>query len=663
MASGSEIPIISILYVDDEPGLLEIGKLFLETNGDFRVDISVSANASLETLAKVSYDVIVSDYQMPEMNGLQFLKEVRKKFPDLPFILFTGRGREEVVIEAINNGADFYLQKGGDSKSQFSELAHKIRQSVRRRKAEQALAESRDYLNMIFSSVRAGILVIDAETHRIVDINPAAAELIELPPGQIKGRICHNYVCPAEVGKCPITDFGHSVDNSEKILITAKGKSIPIIKYVTRITLAGKPVLLETFIDNTQRKEAEQELRRAYTELKQNQEEVQAAYAELAANEQVLLHDYAQLIENERTVRETAEQLHTLFDSANDAIFVVSDGVFIRCNRKTSEMFGCVDISEILGHSPAEFSPEYQPDGVKSADRVPANDREVLAGKRLSFEWVHTRCDGTPFYAEVSLNAVKIGGKMCVQSIVRDISDRKRAEQAAALANRKLYMMNEFTRHEITNTLTGLLGLVDMAHGMPAGKERDQLNREMRMQALSIQKQISFTKEYEEIGVKEPQWQNVRAMIPTSFKPPISLPSILDGLEIYADPLVANIFTYLAENVVRHGERATTIRIRAEHKGPNLKIIFEDNGIGVPDAIKTTVFQRKIGEKKGMGLFLIREILGITNITISETGIFEEGARFEIVVPEGGFRHPHPIPDEKGKVTGSSPEETASNPS
>jgi len=639
MVPGAGKSLISVLYVDDEPGLLDIGKLFLEDDGDFHVDTETSAQAALTTLGKRTYDVIISDYQMPEMDGLAFLRQVRVQYPDIPFILFTGRGREEVVIEAINNGADFYLQKGGEPMSQFSELSHKIRQAVRRRKAELALAESRDYLNLIFSTVKAGILVIDAKTHQITDINPAAAALIGLPREQIIGKECHRYVCPAEVGKCPITDLGQTVDNSEKILITAEKKTVPIIKYVTMVTISGKPALLETFIDNTERKQAEQDLRKAYGELKQNQEEIQAAYAELAANEQVLLHDYAALIESERNLRETAEQFQKLFDSANDAIFVISEGIFVRCNRRTPAIFGCTDTAEILGHSPAEFSPEFQPDGLRSAEKVVANDHAVLAGSALSFEWVHTRRDGTPFFAEVSLNAVEIGGKKCVQSIVRDISDRKRAEQAAALANRKMYMMNEFTRHEITNTITGLVGLVDMAYGLPAGEGRDQLNREIKGQILTIQKQVAFTKEYQEVGVKEPRWQQVRRMIPASFQPEISVSPALDDLEIYADPLIAKIFTYLAENVVRHGKWATRIEISTVQHGPGLKLLFVDNGEGVPDDMKSVIFERKIGERKGVGLFLIREILAITGMSITETGAFGEGARFEITIPEGGFRY------------------------
>jgi len=100
---------ISILYVDDEPGMLDIGKLFLERGGQFSVDIITSAPAALTLLDSKKYDAVIADYQMPEMDGIEFLKRVRASGNTIPFILFTGKGREEIVIQALNAGADFYL--------------------------------------------------------------------------------------------------------------------------------------------------------------------------------------------------------------------------------------------------------------------------------------------------------------------------------------------------------------------------------------------------------------------------------------------------------------------------------------------------------------------------------------------------------------------------
>ena len=117
----------SILYVDDNADLLELGELYLETTGDFSVTTTDSADHALALISGQSFDIILSDFDMPVMNGIGFLSEVRTRYRDIPFILFTGRGREEIVVEAIDKGADFYLQKGGDVKAQFAELAHKIR--------------------------------------------------------------------------------------------------------------------------------------------------------------------------------------------------------------------------------------------------------------------------------------------------------------------------------------------------------------------------------------------------------------------------------------------------------------------------------------------------------------------------------------------------------
>ena len=133
---------IRVLYVDDEPSLLEIGKLFLEREGGFDVDTFESASDALIRLETKRYDAILSDYQMPGMDGITFLTRIRTSGNKTPFIIFTGRGREEVVIEALNNGADFYIQKGGDPLAQFAELSNKIRYAVSRKQSEAALEVS-----------------------------------------------------------------------------------------------------------------------------------------------------------------------------------------------------------------------------------------------------------------------------------------------------------------------------------------------------------------------------------------------------------------------------------------------------------------------------------------------------------------------------------------
>ena len=206
---------------------------------------------------------------------------------------------------------------------------------------------------------------------------------------------------------------------------------------------------------------------------------------------------------------------------------------------------------------------------------------------------------------------------------------------------KKLFMMNEVTRHEIKNIITGLIGCVDMAYSMPVGGERETLNREIKHLILMIQRQIDFTKEYQEIGIHLPEWQKVRELIPSPDGISVRISPEIPSLEVYADPLLAKIFVYLTENVARHGVHATEITIRSHHTPHGTVIVFEDNGIGVPPVMKKIIFTRKEGDQKGMGLFLVREILAITGITITENGTYRSGARFEIVVPESGYRILH----------------------
>ena len=149
---------ISVLYVDDEEILLQAGSRYITHRyPEISVETVPSAREALEMLAKTDYDAIISDYQMPETNGIEFLKILREAGNDIPFVIFTGRGREEVVIEAINSGVDFYLQKGRDPKSQYAELIHKVRSAVRRHRTEQALIESEQRLALAMEATKDGI--------------------------------------------------------------------------------------------------------------------------------------------------------------------------------------------------------------------------------------------------------------------------------------------------------------------------------------------------------------------------------------------------------------------------------------------------------------------------------------------------------------------------
>jgi PAS domain S-box-containing protein len=164
-----------VLYIDDEPGLLEVTRAFLELDGTLEVDIEQIPLRALERLSKGTYDAIISDYQMPEMTGIDLLKRVRSSGSKVPFILFTGKGREDVAIQALNNGADFYLQKGGDPMVQFGELRNVLLQLGEKIRAQRALDESENKYRQLVESANSIILKMDIEGHVLFVNGPGLA--------------------------------------------------------------------------------------------------------------------------------------------------------------------------------------------------------------------------------------------------------------------------------------------------------------------------------------------------------------------------------------------------------------------------------------------------------------------------------------------------------
>ncbi|MCK9581077.1 MAG: PAS domain S-box protein [Methanoregula sp.] len=294
----------SLLYVDDEPELLEIGKLFLENTGDFTVIPVLSAGEGLARLGQQDFDAIISDYQMPEMDGIDFLKNVRKSCGNIPFILFTGRGREEVIIQAINNGVDFYLQKGGDPKAQFAELGHKIHQAVSRRRAERALSDSEKRFADIINFLPDATFAIDTRG-KVITWNKAIEEMTGISAEEILGKGDFEYSLPFYGKRRPILiDLIFERDegvlgfysnirrdgntlSAETNLPHPKGtpiyvlaKASPLFNKEGKITGA-----IEAIRDITDRKKSEEILLSVNEQLSASGEELRAQYDELAETE------------------------------------------------------------------------------------------------------------------------------------------------------------------------------------------------------------------------------------------------------------------------------------------------------------------------------------------------------------------------------------------
>jgi len=177
---------LNVLSVDDEPDLVELSKEILESMHGMRVHTATSAKEALGLIKEMRFDAIVSDYQMPVMDGISFLKRLRSEKNDTPFILFTGRGREEVVVQAIDSGADAYVQKGTDIRSAYAELAHKIKTSVVRFRAERAMEESEVRYRSMIDGSPMGIFLADLKGGCTYG-NPAWLEMTGLDQEKVAG--------------------------------------------------------------------------------------------------------------------------------------------------------------------------------------------------------------------------------------------------------------------------------------------------------------------------------------------------------------------------------------------------------------------------------------------------------------------------------------------
>jgi PAS domain S-box-containing protein len=228
--------------------------------------------------------------------------------------------------------------------------------------------------------------------------------------------------------------------------------------------------------------------------------------------------------------------------------------------------------------------------------------------------------------------------------VLRDITERKEVELALADANRKIRLLSSITRHDIQNQLAGLSGYLELSRdSLDNPSDMSRYLAKMQMVAKAIDSQIAFTRDYENLGGGPPIWQDVRTCIRESMEGlafggiQVRIDPI--DLEVLADPLLGKVFYNLFDNALRYGGSGmTTILVSSFAEGTCQVIVVSDDGQGVAEKEKERIFFKGFGKNTGLGLFLTREILSLTNITIVETGGTGRGARFEIRVPPDRFR-------------------------
>jgi PAS domain S-box-containing protein len=603
---------ISVLCVDDQPGLLELCRIFLEQTGEFRVDTAESAEEALEELKKKQYDVIISDYLMSGMDGISFLKCVRRYDDDIPFILFTGRGREEVVIDALNNGADFYLQKGGDPYAQFVELMYKVRQAVDKRKAERDLHASEKLLTDIINFLPDATFAIDREG-KVIAWNLAIEELTGIPAAGMLGKGDYEYAIPFYGERRPIL-----ID-----LVFEPEEQMQ--KHYSGIRRENGILIAETDLPHLRGKQLT--LMGKASPLYDRQGKVSGAIE--------AIRDITTLKHTEDGLRRSESQYRSFIDNMQDMLY-------------RTDIAGKITMISMGGAKLAGYDSAEEMIGLDMAQTLYADSQErkkflaVLArdGSVTAYPLVLRDRNGHPYHVTASSHYFydAQGNVLGIEGIMHDVTHLKKAVDALKVANRSLNLLNSITRHDVANQLTILQGYTQLALIKNSDPVISDFLQKIDTVTATIGRQIEFSKTYQELGVHAPGWFNLDDIIPKIKLKDVLFSNSCPGAEVFADPMLEKVFANLFANSIMHGERVSRITVRCEPAGDDLLITVEDNGIGIPLDLKEDIFRKGFGKNTGFGLFLAREILAITGISIHETGTHGKGARFEIIIPKNGFR-------------------------
>jgi PAS domain S-box-containing protein len=342
---------------------------------------------------------------------------------------------------------------------------------------------------------------------------------------------------------------------------------------------------------------------------------------------------------SQEELRESEVRYRNLADNLPDYV-LIHDREVIRYANPAAALLAGPSRQSIAGQSIDSFLTPASAGILRETVSANRNDNRTALPHEIDL----LLPDGRIRHSIIATVPIEDKGTPAFLSVITDITDRKTAEDALVRVNKKLTILSSITRHDIKNQLTALAAYLELSH-MALGDDSpasDYVRHEMKI-AHNMGEQIDFTKLYEDMGTTAPSWQNISASLRRGVEalPMRDVKADVDrtDLEVYADPLFERVLYNLMDNSLKYGGSSlSAIRITARESDRGLILACEDNGAGIPNEDKGRIFERGFGKNTGLGLFLSKEILSITGITITETGVPGKGARFEMVVPQGAFR-------------------------
>lgn len=734
----STLDSLSLLVIDDEEYVLSATKDYLESNYSCTIATAGSAADALRLLATSEYDAIIADYDMEGMDGIELLKTIRSEADGTPYIIFTGKGREEVVVNAYQNGADGYVLKGGDITSQFAELAHITALAVERRRTKQALLKSEAEFRFIFEEGPAAYFTLTSQG-QIVRCNKQAEELFGKPAAELEGDNFSRYLTNPDTKRpFSITEELKNGQTISNIILQVQREDSRLIYISLSISITDLPdgsgrMILASASDDTRRIQREEELRESkeFTSLvldnlpigiavntvtpavrfeytndaflrlygvnkgqiqdpdsfwdivypdpefrRQLQERVRAdcesgdsarmywkdipigsvGEERYISAKNIPMPDKNLMISTvwdvtdrkkaESDLRRTKRILEGMLDGIPDIVGLqLPDHTILRYNKAGYEALGMTP-DEVRGKKCYEMIGRKKPCIVCATDQAVKMKKMVSVEKFVPEMQKHLHCTSNPILNDE-------GEVVLVVELLHDATERTMKNQALVESNKKLKLLTGLTRHDVFNILQAIEFYLTIALQSDDLGEKDQFITKSHQAGHRIQTILSFTREYEQFGEVASGWQHIKSLISSAgeeiqFREIRLLIDIPDEIEVFADPIIRKVFSTLMENAVRHGEKITYIRFFSEIRDNDLVVICEDDGIGIPGEEKEKIFKHEYGKHTGIGLFLSREILSLTGLSIRECGTAGDGARFEILVPQARFRRLSP--DEAEKV-------------
>ena len=393
--------IMRVLHVDDDLVLLKTAKSCLEMQGQFEIDAASSVEDALKKIGESEYDAIISDYQMPSIDGLEFLKELRDQGNKIPFIIFTGKGREEVAIKALNLGADQYLDKHGDPETVYTELAHNIREAVEKRNMTQMLVESEEKYRNLVEDTKDSIVIIDLKGN-VQFANKATEELT--------GYTEKSH--PANLRK--VTPIKYWPKSLAMLLRARKGESTPYFESVIRrkdgtlvpVESGGKPLFRNGKVVGIQI------ITRDISTRKKEEREV---------------------LESERKYRELADQLPEIVFETD------TRGRLTFLNERAYEITGYTSEDFAKGLIYFEFMAPHD------LDRAKMDLKRLLSGEKIGpNEYLLKRKNGSTFPVQIRSDVVVRENEVVgCRGIIVDVSERARMEQARERFSSAVKMSSE----------------------------------------------------------------------------------------------------------------------------------------------------------------------------------------------------------------------------